>query len=80
MNNEVFRSLTNMKSFNHIYQTSISNVRVDDIGYKLYVFDIRYKENVRAAQPNKVEFQLDAVVPNDINGYASVVTCKLASV
>ena len=43
-----------------------SNVRADDVGYNLYVFDTRYQQNFTASQPNKVEFKIDGVVPNDI--------------
>ena len=54
-----------------------SNVRVADVGYNLYVFDIRYQQNFTASQPIKVEFKFDGVVPNVINGYALVLTNKL---
>ena len=33
-----------------------------------------------ASQPNKVESNFDGVAPNDINGYALVLTTKLVSV
>ena len=56
-----------------------SNVAVNDIGYNLYVFDIRYQKNFTNSQPIKVEFKFDGVVPNDINGYALVLTNKLVS-
>ena len=57
-----------------------SNVRADDVGYNLYVFHIRYKKNYTASQPIKVEFKFDGVVPNDVNGYALVLTNKLVSI
>ena len=57
-----------------------SNVRVDDIRYKLYVFDIRYQQNFIASQPIKVEFMFDGVVSNDLNGCVLVLTNKLISV
>ena len=57
-----------------------SNVRVDDVGYNLYVFDIRYQKSYTASQPIKVEFKFDGVVPNDINGYALALTNKLVSI
>ena len=57
-----------------------SNVRADDVGYNLYVFDIRYQQNFTDSQPLKVEFKFDGVVPNDINGYALVLTNKLVSI
>ena len=57
-----------------------SNVRVDGVGYNLYVFDIRHQENFTNSQPIKVEFKFDGVNPNDINGYALVLTNKLVSI
>ena len=40
-----------------------SNVRAVDVGYNLYVFDIRYQKNYTASHPIKVEFKFDGVVP-----------------
>ena len=57
-----------------------SNVAANDIGYNLYVFDIRYQKNFTNSQPIKVEFKFDGVVPNDINGYALLLTNKLVSI
>ena len=57
-----------------------SNVRDDDVGYNLYVFDIRYQQISTVSQPIKVDFIFDGVVPNDVNGYALVLTNKLVSV
>ena len=57
-----------------------SNVAANDIGYNLYVFDIRYQKNFTNSQPIKVEFKFEGVVPNDINGYALVLTNKLISI
>ena len=54
-----------------------SNAAANDVGYNLYVFDIRYQKNYTASQPIKVEFKFDGVVPNNINGYALVLTNKL---
>ena len=51
-----------------------SNVRAADVGYNLYVFDIRYQKNYTASQQIKVEFKFDGVVPNNVNGYALVLT------
>ena len=80
---EAFRALTK----NDILQPYISeadfrrsNVAANDIGYNLYVFDIRYQKNFTNSQPIKVEFKFEGVVPNDINGYALVLTNKLVSV
>ena len=57
-----------------------SNVRAADVGYNLYVFDIRYQKNYTASQPIKVEFKFDGFVPNMVNGYALVLTNKLVSI
>ena len=66
---EAFRALTK----DDILQPYIShddfrssNVRVDDVGYNLYVFDVRYQQDFTASQPIKVEFKFDGVVPNDL--------------
>ena len=79
---EAFRALTK----DNILQPYISeedfrtsNVRAADVGYNLYVFDIRYQKNYTASQPIKVEFKFDGVVPNNVNGYALVLTNKLVS-
>ena len=56
-----------------------SNVRADDVGYNLCVFDLRYQKNLTASQPIEVEFKFDGVVLNDINGYALVLN-KLVSI
>ena len=57
-----------------------SNVRADDVGYNLNFFSIRYQKNFTASQPSKVELKFDGVVPNDVNGYALVLTNKLVSI
>ena len=57
-----------------------SNAAANDVGYNLYVFDIRYQKNFENAQPIKVKFKFDGVVPNDINGYALVLTNKIVSI
>ena len=51
-----------------------------DVGYILYVFDIRYQENVTAVQIIEVEFRFDGVVPANNNGYPLVLTNKVVSV
>ena len=80
---EAFRALTK----DDILQPYISeadfrrsNVAVNDIGYNLYIFDIRYQKNFTNSQPIKVEFKFEGVVPNDINGYVLVLTNKLISI
>ena len=79
---EAFRALTK----DDILQPYISeadfrrsNAAANDIGYNLYVFDIRYQKNFTNSQPIKVEFKFEGVVPNDINGYGLVLTNKLVS-
>ena len=52
----------------------------NDIGYNLYVFDIRYQKNLENAQPIKVEFKFDGVLPAGICGYALVLTNKRISI
>ena len=56
-----------------------SNAAANDVGYNLYVFDIRYQKNYTASQPIEVKFKFDGVVPNNVNGYALVLTNKLVS-
>ena len=51
-----------------------------NIGYNLYIFDIRYQKNFESAQPIKVEFKFDGVVPAGIYGYALVLTNRLISI
>ena len=53
---------------------------VDNIGYNFDVFDIRYQKNFESAQPIKVEFKFDGVIPAGIYGYALVLTNKLISI
>ena len=63
---EAFRALTK----DDILQPYISeadfrrsNAAVNDIGYNLYVFDIRYQKNFTNSQTIKVEFKFEGVVP-----------------
>ena len=79
---EAFRVLTKddiLQPYTSDDEFRSSNVRADDFGFKLYVFDIRYQRNFTVSQPIKVEFKFDGVVPYDINGYALVSTNKLVS-
>ena len=57
-----------------------SNAAANDVGYNLYVFDIRYQKNYTASQPIKVEFKFDGVVHIKVNGYAQVLTNRLVSI
>ena len=80
---EAFRHLTKdiiLQSYISDDDSSSTNVRADDVGYNLYVFEIRYQQNFTASQPIKVEFKFDGVVPIDINAYALVLTNKLLSI
>ena len=52
----------------------------NDIGYNLYVFDIRYEKILESAQPIKVKFKFSKNVPDGIYGYTLVLTNKLVSV
>ena len=51
----------------------------NNIGYNIYVFDIRYQKNFESSQTKRVEFKFDGVVPAGIYGYALVLTNKLIS-
>ena len=80
---EAFRALTKDDILQpYISEADLrrSNTAANDIGYNLYVFDIRYQKIFTNSQPIKVEFKFEGVVPNDINGYALVLTNKLVSV
>ena len=52
----------------------------NNIGYKLYVFDIRYQKHLESAQPNNVEFLPSENIPTGKYGYALVLTNKLVSI
>ena len=52
----------------------------NDIGYNLYVFDIRYKKNLESAQPIKVEFSISENLPAGLYGYSSVLRNNLVSI
>ena len=49
---------------------------VDNIGYSLYVFDIRHQKSFESAQSIRVDFNFDGVIPAGIYGYALVSTKK----
>ena len=57
-----------------------SNIDGNNIGYKLYVFDIKYQKEIESAQPIKVDFKIDEVVPAGIYGYTLVYANKLLSI
>ena len=52
----------------------------NNIGYKIYAFDIRYQKNFENAHPFKVEFKFSENIPVGIYGYALVLTNRLASI
>ena len=79
---EAFRALTKYDILppyisDHDFRSSNDG---NDIGYNLYVFDIRYQKNFESAQPMKVEFKFDGVISAGIYGYALTLTNKLASI
>ena len=57
-----------------------SNTSFDDIGYIFYVFDIRVQKNFTNSQTFKVEIKYNGNAPNDVNGYALVLTNRLVSI
>ena len=57
-----------------------SNVGVDDAGYIIFVFEVRFQQIFTASQRIEEEFKYNGVVPNDVNGYALVLTNKLISI
>ena len=57
-----------------------SNDRAADVGYNLYAFDVRYQKIFTNSQPIELEFKINGVVPNDVNGYALVLTNNLVSI
>ena len=78
---EAFRALTKDDKLqpylsDHDFRSSKTN---NDIGYNLYVFDIRYQKDFENSQPIKVEFKFYRVVPAGIYGYALVLTDKKTS-
>ena len=79
---EAFRALTK-DDFLDPYITGHdvrSSNEGNDIGYNLYVFDIRYQKKLESAQPIKVKFNFLAIVPAGIYGYALVLTNNLVSI
>ena len=52
----------------------------NNIGYNLYVFDIRYQKKIERSQLIKIKFKFDGVIPAGVHGYALVLTNKLISI
>ena len=81
-NKEAFKALTK----DDLLQPYISDADFrssnngDNIGYNIYVFDIRYQKNFESSQPIEIEFKFDEVLPAGIYGYALVLTNKLISI
>ena len=79
---EAFRALTK----DDILQPYISDKDFrssnnnNDIGYNLYVFDIRYQKDFQNSQPTKVEFKFSENIVGEIYGYALVLTNKKISI
>ena len=79
---EAFKTLTK----DNILQPYISEDRFkpsndgDDIGYNIYLFDVPYQKNFESAQPIKVEFKFDGVIPAGVYGYALVLTNRLVTI
>ena len=53
---------------------------VDNIGYIIHAFDIRYQKNFEGGESVKVEFRFDGIIPGGKHGYALVVTNRLVSI
>ena len=57
-----------------------SSNEVNNIGYNIYAFDIRYQKNFENSQPVKVEFKFSENIAAGIYGYALVLTNRLVSI
>ena len=79
---ETFRALTrdDILQLYISYHYYRSNIDGNDIGYSLYVFDIRYQKNLTNSQPNKIEFIFSDIILLEIYGYAIILTKKLISI
>ena len=80
---EVFRACTKhgiLQPYISDDDSRYSNVGVVELGYSLFVFHMRYQQTFTAFKPIKVKFKLDGVVPNDLNGYALVLTTNLVGI
>ena len=76
---EAFRDLTNADILQpYICDNGFTSSNSShNIGYYLYVFEIRFQKNLESAHPIKVEFRFSENVPAGIYGYALVLTNKL---
>ena len=57
-----------------------SKAGVVELGFKTYVFELRYQQKFTASGPIKLEIKFGGVIPNDVNGYALVLTKNLVSI
>ena len=64
----------------HDFRTSNEGNNSNDIGYNLYVFEIRYEKNFESAQPLKVDIKFLENRTAGIYGYALVLTNKIVSI
>ena len=53
---------------------------VDNFGYNIHPFDIRYQKLFEGGQSVEVEFKFDGVIPGGIFGYTLVLTNRLVSI
>ena len=79
---EAFRALTKDDEIRpNISDTDFrSSKNNKEIGYNLYVFDIRYQKKLESSQPIKVYFEFSQNVPTGIYGYGLVLTKKLVGI
>ena len=79
---EAFRALPK----DHILKPDISDIEFrssnngNDIGFILYVFDIRYQRILEGTEPIEVEIKFPENIPSGIYGYALVLTNSLVSI
>ena len=78
---EAFKTLTKDDILEHYVSDNDFRSSNDgnNFGYNLHVFHIRYQKIFEPAQPIKVKFKFDRVLPAGIDGYALVLTNKLRS-
>ena len=79
---KAFKTLTKddipQRSISHNDFRSSNNC--NDVGYNLYVFDIRYQKNPESARPIKLEFKFLANNLTGRYGHALVLTNKLVNI
>ena len=60
----------------YIIEKDFRSSNDDDIGYNVHIFDVQYQKKLESAQPIKVEFKIEGIIPPGIYGYALVLTKK----